>query len=217
MPSVGGRLPARLRALLNDQGVHNLRSPQIPWTAANVLEDLYFLMNRNVPASSIPAASAPTPAAAARALKGSPHALATLHQEAGRLLASGVSLTDALNALHGYPVVVNAWASWCPPCREELPLLRAAAARDGTRVAFLGLDVEDRTGAARRFLAAHPVGYPSYEDPGADAIRALAGFAGVPTTVFLGADGRVVAVHTGQYADAAALRRDIARYALAAR
>jgi thiol-disulfide isomerase/thioredoxin len=110
-------------------------------------------------------------------------------------------------------VVVNAWASWCPPCRLELPLFAAAAARFGKRVAFLGLDVNDEAGAARRFLAAHPVSYPSVVDDGGRAATWLGHFVGLPTTVFLDASGRVVATHAGQYTTAAALAADVTRYA----
>jgi len=119
-----------------------------------------------------------------------------------------------LAALRGHPVVVNEWASWCPPCRDELPLFAAAAAaaRFGKRVAFVGLNVNDSADSARRFLAQHPVSYPSYSDAGGKAAGALASFVGLPTTVFLDASGRVTSVHTGQYADATALASDIARY-----
>src|SRR3954447_1278004 len=58
-------------------------------------------------------------------------------------LVTGEDLEARLRALRGHPIVLNAWASWCPPCREELPLLAAAAARYGRRAAFLGADVED--------------------------------------------------------------------------
>jgi thiol-disulfide isomerase/thioredoxin len=118
-----------------------------------------------------------------------------------------------LHDLRGHPVVINSWASWCPPCRQELPLLAAAAARDGRRVAFLGLDVNDEPDAARRFLGQHPVSYPSYVDAGGDATTWLGHFVGLPTTIFLDPGGRVVATHTGQYSSAAALAADIARYA----
>jgi cytochrome oxidase Cu insertion factor (SCO1/SenC/PrrC family)/thiol-disulfide isomerase/thioredoxin len=213
MPSVGGRLPAKLRILLNDQGVHNLQSPQLPWTAANVLEDLYFLMNRNVPASSIPPVTTPTRSAAAKALSGSPHALATLHQQAGRLLASGTSLTNALDTLHGYPVVINAWASWCAPCRQEFSLFASASARYGKRVAFLGSDTSDSSSDATAFLTKHPVSYPSYQGT-MQSLSSLAQLEGLPTTIFLDGKGRVVFVHTGSYQAQTSLDQDIERYAL---
>jgi hypothetical protein len=68
--------------------------------------------------------------------------------------------------------------------------------------------------AARRFLASHPLNYPSYADPDGSAAASLGRSVGVPTTVFLDPAGRVAGVHMGEYADAAALEHDIGRYAL---
>jgi cytochrome c biogenesis protein CcmG, thiol:disulfide interchange protein DsbE len=212
MPSLGSGLPHRLSRLLNDQGRQNLRRPDTPWTVDALLDDVLTLLGRR-PAPA-PAAPPPTRAQARTALAGSPAPLAALHAQAGALLDGGKPAVQArLRALRGRPVVVNAWASWCPPCRQELPLFAGAAARFGKQVAFLGLDVNDETGAARRFLDQHPVSYPSYFDDGGHAAAWLGHFVGLPTTVFLDRAGRVVATHAGQYTSAAALAADISRYA----
>ena len=80
---------------------------------------------------------------------------------ASPLITNG-DLGARLHSLRGRPVVLNAWASWCPPCREELPLFANASARFGRRITFLGADVEDSAANARRLLAEIPLGYPSY-------------------------------------------------------
>jgi protein SCO1/2 len=207
MPVTAGRLPGRLASLLNDQGRHNLRDPDTPWTVDGVLADLLTLTGRRAPAPR-----APTPAQARAELRGSPDPLAALHRQGGRLLAGGGPAFRARRAaLRGHPLVINEWAAWCPPCREELPLFADVAARYGTRVGFLGLDVQDNAGPARRLLAKHPLSYPSYADRDGSAARGLARFAGVPTTVFVDADGHVTYVHPGQYHDAATLAADIGR------
>ncbi len=211
MPEVSGRLTPVLHRLLNDQGLRNLAHPQLPWTAAEALDDLYFLMNRNVPADAVPAVAAPDAAQAQRALAGSPGTLAALHRRAGELVAGSVPIADRVRALRGYPVVVNAWASWCGPCRTEFPLFAAASTRYGRQVAFLGADMNDSSGDARSFLAKHPVSYPSY--PASD-LSPLAVLQSVPTTVFISPAGKVVGVHLGQYGTEAALDNDIQRYAL---
>ena len=108
--------------------------------------------------------SAPAGAAAvSHALAGSPPPLASLHQQADQLLGNESALAERIRALRGYPIVINAWASWCGPCRSEFTLFAAASARYGRRVAFLGADTDDSAGDAQTFLANHPVSYPSYE------------------------------------------------------
>lgn len=214
MPQVNGTLPAALLKLLNDHGRQNLAHPQFAWTANELIEDLYYAMNRNIPASALTKVTPPSPAAAASELAGSPHTLAALHLQAGKLLAAGQSLSDELRALHGYPVVLNAWASWCPSCRSEFPLFAAASARYGRRVAFLGNDTNDYSPSdARAFLATHRVSYPSLSGS-ASELSPLAQIEGLPTTIFLNRAGKVVHVHIGAYQTPTTLTQDIERYAL---
>jgi cytochrome oxidase Cu insertion factor (SCO1/SenC/PrrC family)/thiol-disulfide isomerase/thioredoxin len=151
-------------------------------------------------------------AGALRQLKGSPAALAALHRQAGQLLGSSASLTREIKALRGYPIVINAWASWCTPCQQEFGLFAAASARFGRRVAFLGADTEDSAGPAQAFLAKHPVSYPSYQTS-AGALSSMTALQGLPTTIFLGPTGKVVYVHTGQYVTEGTLAQDIQTYA----
>jgi cytochrome oxidase Cu insertion factor (SCO1/SenC/PrrC family)/thiol-disulfide isomerase/thioredoxin len=216
MPQVSGALPVTLRRLLNDQGRQNLAHPQFAWTAPNVIDDLYYLMNRQIPAAQAGLAGTqvtpPTPAAARAALAGSPAALAAVHRQGAQLLGSDSGLRARLATLRGYPVVINAWASWCPPCRTEFPLFAAAAARYGRTVAFLGVNINDDAGNARGFLSGHPVSYPSYQGS-SDSLSWLAQIEGMPTTIFVSRTGKVVDVHTAQYQTEGTLVDDIQRYA----
>ena len=88
-------------------------------------------------------------------------ALVALHAQSGQLLGSGPGLESRVQTLHGLPVVINVWASWCPPCREDFAHFASASLRYGSQMAFLGADLNDTRRAARAFLAERSVGYPS--------------------------------------------------------
>ena len=106
-------------------------------------------------------------------------------------------LQQLLDQLRGTPVVVNFWASWCEPCKTETPLLVAAHGRDGDRVQFLGVDLQDSAAGARRFIAQQHMTYPSVFDPG-NAIGTAYSLLGPPGTFFYDATGKLVASSPGQ-------------------
>lgn len=94
------------------------------------------------------------------------------------------------------PLVVNIWASWCGPCRLESPNLVKAAARYGSTVQFLGVDILDQRPAARAFITEEGYPYPSVFDPIGE-IRDRLGYIGQPVTIFYDAHGRRVSEWTG--------------------
>ena len=98
----------------------------------------------------------------------------------------------ALDELRGTPVVVNFWASWCPPCRREAPLLERAWRSATPGVAFVGLNMQDVSGDARAFLDEFHIGYPNVRD-GSDGVGRDWGVTGLPETFFIDRQGRVVA------------------------
>ena len=155
------------------------------------------------------------PAQITKAFAGSPPPLAALHAQAGQLVGGGPAAFKALLvSLKGHPVVVNKWASWCGPCQVEFPAFQKAAVAFGRRVAFVGIDGKDHDQAAAAFLGKFPVTYPSYVDPNEDVARMIEAATYYPQTVYYDSAHKLVFDHAGPYASAAALERDIRRYAL---
>jgi cytochrome c biogenesis protein CcmG, thiol:disulfide interchange protein DsbE len=103
----------------------------------------------------------------------------------------------SLRDLRGYPVVINFWASWCIPCKGEAPRFAASASAHRGEVAFLGVDVQDFSGDARRFLARFHANYVSVRD-GSPRTYSAYGLTGLPETYFLDRDGRIVAHSVGE-------------------
>jgi cytochrome c biogenesis protein CcmG, thiol:disulfide interchange protein DsbE len=158
---------------------------------------------------------APGPSVVDSAFKRSPPPLARLHSQANLLIGGGpTAFKSRLAGLRGYPVVVNKWASWCGPCQTEFPAFQRAAVAYGRRVAFVGLDGKDNNPAAAAFLKRFPVTYPSYVDPSEDIARTIEAATYYPQTVYFDKHGNFVYDHAGSYTTAAALEKDIRRYAL---
>jgi cytochrome c biogenesis protein CcmG/thiol:disulfide interchange protein DsbE len=121
---------------------------------------------------------------------------AVLGRQAPDVVVQGLDGGQAsLSALRGRPVVLNFWASWCAPCRQEEGALKAAAQRWEGRVAFLGVDVRDSPDAAR--AAQDRVRYPYPVGPAASDISAAYGVSAPPETFFIDPRGVVVARFLG--------------------
>lgn len=118
-----------------------------------------------------------------------------------------------LSGLTGSPTVINLWASWCEPCRKELPLLAKAHREYGERVRFIGIDVADTAPeSALRLAQESGVTYPQLVDRGGRT-RAPLRYVGLPQTVFVDEQGRMVFTERTpfrSYADVtAAIRRHL--------
>lgn len=114
--------------------------------------------------------------------------------------------TLALEDLRGEPVVLNFWASWCAPCRDEAPVLKAAHERYGDQVRFVGINIRDARSAAISFSDVYGVGYPDVRDEGRRIERAY-GLTGQPETFFIDADGVIVEHVPGPIVDEAVMLR----------
>jgi peroxiredoxin len=120
---------------------------------------------------------------------------------AGDAPAPGFSLpartgnTLTLDQFKGQVVMINFWASWCGPCRKEMPLLDDIYRRYGKMgFTLLGVNVEPDRGSALAWLKQTPVSFPILFD--ADSkVSKLYGVAGMPTTVFIDRKGNVRMIH----------------------
>lgn len=116
----------------------------------------------------------------------------------------------ALADLQGSPVLLNLWATWCGPCREEMPDLQALHEdyrAAGLRVVGVSIDQASAGGAVRTFLDEHAITFTVLHDPQGRITRMFR-TVGVPETFLIGADGRLVARWIGPI-DPAVVRQTI--------
>jgi thiol-disulfide isomerase/thioredoxin len=117
--------------------------------------------------------------------------------------ARRLEATDSLTlaSLHGQPVLVNVWATWCVPCRAEMPALQALAARyegRGLRVLGINIDAGSDDAPVRAFLDELAITFPNLRDP-QDRITRVFRLSGVPETVLIGRDGRIAHRWIGRF------------------
>jgi len=112
-----------------------------------------------------------------------------------------------LSDYRGKVVLINAWASWCPPCRGEAPEVRRVQEKWGGRgVQVLGLDNDSRRSAGLAFQKRYHLDYPSLHDPsGKQLLRLPHGLVstnGLPFTIVVDPEGRVAAARMGPVTEA---------------
>lgn len=130
----------------------------------------------------------------------------TSPQAANKVLAPDFTVIDAdgnpvqLSELRGAPVVVNFWASWCPPCKSEMPGFENVWAEMGDEVRFMMIDMVDgqretvELGAA--YIAESGYSFPVYFDDGQQAAITY-GITSIPTTLFIDREGDIVTMAQG--------------------
>lgn len=99
--------------------------------------------------------------------------------------------THRLAGYAGRVLVVNFWATWCPPCRKEMPSLnRAAYALGAEKVRFVGVNIGETAGAVTAFLQRYRVDFPVLLDTRQEVVRRWP-VLGLPTTVIVDPDGNI--------------------------
>jgi cytochrome oxidase Cu insertion factor (SCO1/SenC/PrrC family) len=172
VPDIGGGMPPALITGLSAQGLHELASGGDGWGAPDVLQALLTIAGPQQPSSGA----------------------------TGRAPAFNLTGTDgrqvSLASLAGRPAVINFWATYCPPCRAEMPLLqRDAGSNSGVQLVLV--DEGDSGRAARDFLDSLAVHQAALLDSDLSVGHAYGAIA-LPTTVFVRADGTIAARHIGQ-------------------
>lgn len=175
VPDVGGSIPPALSTSLSPEGLHELASGGDGWGAPDVLKALLTIARPEQPS---PSAGGKAPAFSLTSTDGSRVSLASLA---------------------GKPLVINFWATYCPPCRAEMPLLqKRAGPQSGVQLVLI--DEGDSRQAARDFLDSLGIHQVALLDSDLSVGRAYGAIA-LPTTVFVRADGTIAARHIGQLDD----------------
>ncbi|HEY2591505.1 MAG TPA: TlpA disulfide reductase family protein [Steroidobacteraceae bacterium] len=105
-----------------------------------------------------------------------------------------------LSAWHGRPVIVNFWATWCEPCRREIPLLESLRRKAADHLEVIGVAVDDRD-PVLQYMKRMSIDYPVLvggTDQGTAAIAAFGMQAVLPFSVFADTQGRIVAAKVGE-------------------
>ena len=172
VPDVGTDVPPALVTGLSAQGLHQLASRGDGWGAPDVLKALLTIAGPRQPSPSAGGSAPPF----------------TLTATDGH--------RASLAGLAGKPVVINFWATYCPPCRAEMPLLqRQAGSQSGVQLVLV--NEGDSARAARDFLDSLGIHQPALLDSDLSVGHAY-GAVALPMTVFVRADGTIAARHIGQ-------------------
>jgi thiol-disulfide isomerase/thioredoxin len=117
-----------------------------------------------------------------------------------------------LAGLRGKPTVINLWAQWCRPCRQEAPHLAALSEQAGDKINFIGVDYQDPDPvAAIEFARQSGWRYPQLQDQ-QQVLRGELGIIGIPTTILVDADGRIQQVIPKPFSTEDQLRQAITEH-----
>lgn len=119
------------------------------------------------------------------------------------VLSNGKSVSLSSYAKSGKAVLLHFWATWCPPCREELPYINSAEKRlrvSGSSLAVLCVCVNDKEENRAAFMEKYGYTFTGGMDP-KGAVASLYGVVGIPTSVLIAEDGKIKRAHTGRMSE----------------
>ena len=127
-------------------------------------------------------------------------------EESSTIQAPNVTILDAagkevqLHSLVGKPIILNFWASWCPPCKQEMPDFEAAYKEYGSEIQFMMVNMTDggreTISSAKEYIASQGYSFPVYFDTKQEAAIEY-GVSAIPTTYFINAQGNIIAYAAG--------------------
>lgn len=158
---------------------------------AALLGGAWIVVSRDATAESSPTTLAEAP------IVGHPAPDFTLVDSVGQ----PVALSDYASSAAGRPVVLNFWATWCAPCRIEMPHLQNASRKYDGRATILGINQGEPAEMVSEFGNEFDISYPLLVDAGSSVSR-LYNVTGLPTTVFIDAGGVVREVVIGMVSQA---------------
>lgn len=177
---------------------------------------VYGKLSRNVPSDKLLVASAQAEEKSADAASETEASEADAAQQPALSLAPDFRVYDKdgnevmLSSFFGKPIVLNFWASWCPPCRMEMPDFNEKYLELGDQVHFLMVNMtagRETKAEAEKFIREQKFSFPVYFDLKQDAAMTYGAYS-LPVTYFIGRNGELIAQATGAI-DAATLQRGI--------
>jgi thiol-disulfide isomerase/thioredoxin len=121
----------------------------------------------------------------------------TLADQAGLALLNLEGNPVALSEYAGKPMLINFWATWCPPCLEEMPLLQTYAERYAEEMTILAINAGENESLVRAYVAEHELELIILLDPSDSAIKHFRVY-GFPTTLFYDKEGVLQSTHIGE-------------------
>jgi len=157
----------------------------------------------SIPSSSTPSSSTPAPTQENKI--GTQVGNLAPDFQLDNLEGQTVSLSD----LQGKPVLINFWATWCPPCRAEMPYLEEVYREwSGKGVVLLAINIGETSSQVKEFLQSHSLSLPVLLDTGQNVARRY-NIQYIPTTFFIDKDGTIQIVKVGAFTGVAEIEKSL--------